>query len=207
MKNDVGQALSPACAEGYEMQYRRKLPHWHPEGRRLFVTWRLFGTVPEYRKWKVLTKDSGSEFARFDRELAAAGGARFMGVPGVADCVADAIVYGEASRGFYKLLAWVVMPNHVHVVMTPLTDAREITRWLKGSTARSANQILKRTGLPFWQDESWDRWLRNEGELRKCIRYVEFNPVQAGLCCRPEMYRWSSASWQAEAPAPHGGQM
>src|SRR5262249_48123156 len=128
----------------------------------------------------------------------------FMTIPAVADCVAEAIVCAETSRGFCELLAWVVMPNHVHVVMTPLVDVREITRWIKASTARAANQVLGRTGMAFWQDESWDRWVRNESELRKCVRYVEFNPVQAGLCCRPEMYRWSSASWQAEAPAPRG---
>jgi putative DNA methylase len=185
------------------MRYQRKLPHWHPEDHPLFITWRFFGTLPWHRKAMVLTKEpDGKSFVRCDRELERSDGPRFMTNPEIADCIADRIVYGESGRGFYQLHAWVVMPNHVHIVITPQVEVTVITRWLKGSAARAANKLLNRSGA-FWQDESWDRWLRNGDEIRKCIRYVEFNPVAAGLVASPELWHWSSASWQAEAPAPH----
>jgi REP element-mobilizing transposase RayT len=58
------------------------------------------------------------------------------------------------------------MPNHVHVILEPHLALPEIMRWLKGRTARKANQILGRTGSPFWQDESFDHWVRTAEELR-----------------------------------------
>jgi putative transposase len=61
-----------------------------------------------------------------------------------------------------------------------------ITRWLKGRTARAANAILGRTGQPFWQDESFGRWVRSPDELNDLIRYLEGNPVAAGLAAEPE---------------------
>jgi putative transposase len=54
------------------------------------------------------------------------------------------------------------MPNHVHLLILPNTAVSEIMRWLKGSTARKANQLLERTGRPFWQDESYDHWVRSD---------------------------------------------
>ena len=60
-------------------------------------------------------------------------------------------------------------------------------------TARQANVILGRTGQPFWQDESYDRWVRGPSELEKIVRYIERNPVSAGLVDSIENWRWSSA--------------
>jgi putative transposase len=54
-------------------------------------------------------------------------------------------------------------------------------RWLKGRTARVVNRVLGRTGLPFWQDESYEHWIRSGKELQEIIAYVESNPVKAGL--------------------------
>jgi hypothetical protein len=86
---------------------------------------------------------------------------------------------------------------------------------LKGSTARSANCILGRTGQPFWQDESYDHYLRQGEPLDRIIAYIERNPVSAGLVSSPELWPWSSATRrkrlphrlpqsmrQAKAPAP-----
>jgi REP element-mobilizing transposase RayT len=69
----------------------------------------------------------------------------------------DTLHIGERERRFYDLPAYVVMPNHVHLLIRPLVPLPEITRWLKGSTARRANLVLGRTGQPFWQDESFDQ--------------------------------------------------
>jgi REP element-mobilizing transposase RayT len=107
--------------------------------------------------------------------------------------VESALRYGAATRGSYQLHAWVIMPNHVHVVLEPKIPLATIMRWLKGRTARMANQILGRTGLPFWQDESFDHWVRNADELAAIISYVEENPVKAGFVLSNELWRWSSA--------------
>ncbi len=69
-----------------------------------------------------------------------------------------------------------------------------ITRWLKGSTARQANLILGRTGEVFWQDESFDHRVRDEAGLERIARYVEHNPVSAGLSASPGDWQWSSAA-------------
>jgi putative DNA methylase len=64
---------------------------------------------------------------------------------------------------------------------------------LKGFTARQANRMLARTGTPFWQKESYDHWVRDEAEWHRIARYIENNPVKAGLVSTPDAYRWSSA--------------
>src|SRR5260370_18638036 len=94
------------------------------------------------------------------------------------------------------------MPNHVHVVLRPETSLPAITRWLKGSTARQANLILDRTGEAFWQDESFDHRVRDEPELERIVRYVEYNPVSAGLVADPRAWPWSSARLAGESACP-----
>jgi REP element-mobilizing transposase RayT len=84
------------------------------------------------------------------------------------------------------------MPNHVHVLMTPLALVPKIMHSLKGFTAREANRLLDRTGLPFWQRESYDHWVR-DGEFERIQRYIELNPVRAGLASEVRLYPWSSA--------------
>ena len=116
--------------------------------------------------------------------------------------VADRIHYGERQRRFYCLHAWVVMPNHVHLLLQPWQAPPVILRWLKGSTAREANRILGRTGRPFWQDETFDHWVRQEGERRKIIRYIEWNPVTAGLARYIAEWPWSSAHLAGESACP-----
>ena len=93
----------------------------------------------------------------------------------------------------YHLHAWVIMPNHVHVVLEPRVAMPSIMRWLKGRTGRMANRILGGTGMSFWQEESFDHWLRSEEELQEAIEYVEGNPVRAGLVETKEQWAWSSA--------------
>ena len=94
------------------------------------------------------------------------------------------------------------MPNHVHVLLRPMTSMAVVTRWLKGSTARQANLILGRTGESFWQDESFDHRVRNEVELDRIVRYVEHNPVSAGLAKSPHDWAWSSVRLAGESACP-----
>lgn len=90
--------------------------------------------------------------------------------------------------------AWVVMPNHVHLVLKPKAKLSEIMRWLKTATATRAKRLLGRTQAPFWQREYFDRWIRSDKELASVMAYVEANPVTAGLAACPQDWPWSSAS-------------
>jgi REP-associated tyrosine transposase len=129
-----------------------------------------------------------------DRELdSAATGPRWLAEERVAQCVADALQYGSLNLGLYELRAWVLMLNHVHILIDPRAELSRITKSIKNFSARQANVILGRTGQPFWQDESYDHWVRTRDELEKIVRYIEENPVRAGLVTRAEDWRWSSA--------------
>jgi REP element-mobilizing transposase RayT len=92
--------------------------------------------------------------------------------------------------------AVVIMPDHVHLLFTAIRDAEgwifalpEILRAIKGSSARSINRVIGRTG-PVWQDESFDHVLRGNESQRETIDYIRQNPVRKGLVEKPEDYRW-----------------
>jgi REP element-mobilizing transposase RayT len=195
------------------MFYRRKLPHWHPdldEATYLFVTWRLAGSTPQIRASQLAGESAcptqpsaGRAFLVLDREVdKAAVGPVWLRDPRVAGVVAHALAKGANARRFYELHAWVIMPNHVHVLLRPHAHLPVITRWLKGSTARHANLILGRTGQAFWQDESFDHRVRDEEELARIVRYVEQNPVSAGLVAAAGDWPWSSAWLSGESACP-----
>jgi REP element-mobilizing transposase RayT len=176
--------------------YERTLPHWQPEGRDLFLTWRLSGTLPA----KVMaalraskTKEMGKRFRECDLELdKSSSGPLWLKDPQVASVVVKEIEK-VADGGLCRVHAWVVMPNHVHLMIEPRVAMAEITRAIKGSTARQANLLLGRTGKYFWQDESFDHLIRNETEFAKVKKYIERNPVAAGLVSDAADWPWSSA--------------
>ena len=176
--------------------YRRRLPHWCPERAAVFLTWRLFGTLPCHtvdQAHSLLT--DGQRFAAQDRRLDVANlGPRWLQEPRVAACVAETLLLGGRVWKKYDLWAWVIMANHVHVLLTPHVEMKKVTRAIKSYSARKANQILGRSGEPFWQEESYDHWIRSEEEMNHIIRYIEWNPVKACLVERIEDWPWSSAS-------------
>lgn len=180
----------------HERYYERTLPHWQPEGRDLFLTWRLSGSLPA----KIMaalraskTKELGKRFREYDLELdKASSGPLWLKEPRVA-CVVVAGIKRVAEKGLCRAHAWVVMPNHVHLLIAPLASMAAITKAVKGATARQANRILGRTGEYFWQDESFDHWIRDEAEFEKVKKYIERNPVAAGLVSEGSEWPWSSA--------------
>ena len=192
-----GFACRPAMPE-----YRRRLPHFHPDETYLFLTWRLWGTLPRTPKAWGAYSTAGHAFVAQDRVLVHCPGPAWLQDPRIAGLVAHAIVIGELERKFYELCAWVVMPNHVHLLILPRVSVAVLMRWLKGSTAHEANRILGRTGQAFWQDESWDHYLRKSDQINRTIAYIEENPVAAGLVGLAEDWAWSSAGWQAKPPGP-----
>jgi REP element-mobilizing transposase RayT len=98
-----------------------------------------------------------------------------------------------AELGHYALRAWAIMPNHVHVLLDPLVPLAKLTLGIKRASAKDANATLGHTGMPFWQDESFDHWVRDSGEFARIRAYIENNPVKARLCTRPQDWPWSSA--------------
>ena len=190
--------------------YRRNLPHWQPEGTSIFLTWRLFGSLPGAKCGPVQTppQTEGQRFRMLDRQLdLASSGPTWLKDPQVAECVVHTLFLAEKEWELYDLFAWVVMANHVHLLLQPHKTLREVTRAVKNTSAREANRILGRTGLPFWQHESYDHWVRDGCEFERVVGYIERNPVSAGLVERPEDWLWSSAApeptlWAGRGPAP-----
>jgi len=119
-------------------------------------------------------------------------GACYLRDPRVADIVQNALLHFDGQR--YRLLAWCVMPNHVHVVIEPIaphTHSQIVHSW-KSFTAKEANKHLNRAG-DFWMREYHDRYIRNPAHLANAIAYAENNPVKAGFVASKTDWRWSSA--------------
>ncbi len=174
--------------------YRRNLPHWHPPEQDLFLTWRLKGSLPAHLREVASNLEPGKRFLDLDRALDRADvGPLWLNDPQIAQCVIDALQQVH-SEGRVVIRAYAVMANHIHVLLTPQAPLQEITRRVKGATARRANLYLGFSGSHFWQDESFDHWIRNPGEWQKIRTYIEQNPVAAGLASRKEDWPWSSAS-------------
>jgi hypothetical protein len=123
-------------------EYHRRLPHYHPEDAYLFLTWRLWGSLPSKLRTRT-HPNAGHAFVAADRALHQAGhGPVWLKDPQIAFSVCAALVAGERDKKFDELCAWVVMPNHVHLLMLPRFAVPKIMRWLKGSTACAANRVL-----------------------------------------------------------------
>ena len=109
---------------------------------------------------------------------------------------------GHVPWRFYELFAWVVMANHVHVLLRPLIPLHKALMNIKSGSARAANAALGRTGKPFWQDESFDHWVRNDSERSSIIRYIHTNPFTPGLFFEPEKWPWSKGGGGTHGPPP-----
>lgn len=223
----VGHASLPdpstTMLDKYDFSYRRKLPHIQPEGSTLFVTFRLYGTIPHAQieawnelrllrgrqiqasdqldKRQLLYEEQLREFGRYDRFLdAAQHGPRWLKDPEIAQLIVDSLRFYDDKR--YRLDAYTIMSNHVHVVFAPLQRGdggyyplRSIMHSIKSYSANKANEILGETGQTFWQAESYDHFVRNEQEWQRIIQYVLNNPVKAGLVASWEEWPWSHSRY------------
>ncbi len=186
--------------------YERNLPHWHPPGKMIFVTWRLHGSLPRevLVSLKKTETRSNLRFARAERYLDnASSGPLWLSEARVAEAVTNCIRHGAEVLAFYRLISFVVMPNHVHLLLDPRTAMKRITGGIKSVSSREANRILGREGQQFWQAESFDHWVRNGAEAEKIRLYIEQNPVRAGLTPFATSWPWSSAA----KPAPGTGNL
>ena len=193
---------------------RGVLPHLKREGATYFVTFRQAGTLPgevlvqlkrerqliieqAVAAERPLTWQEQEELFRWysdrvDRYLDAGCGICHLRDPKCADVVGGALKFFDGQR--YELHAWVVMPNHVHAVVRPMSphSLSAILHSWKSYTAHELNKRLQKKIVPFWQSESYDHLIRDEDDLHRCCRDTLMNPVNAGLCAEPKLWRWSS---------------
>ncbi len=192
------------------IRQRGRLPHWEKEEGLYFITFHLADSLPrkvlekltERQRVLLTAKRMGAhllpdqetlieEFsprkleAYFDRGI----GSCALRDARVAELVADALRLWHGKR--YRLIAWCVMPNHVHVIFRLMAGERLAGRAAELEIVHGWEwrSILGRTGA-FWQREYYDRLIRGEGELDRAVRYVTNNPesalvwgVEMGLKC------------------------
>lgn len=193
----------------YQERYRRNLPHIQPEGAALFVTFRLFDSIPanQIRQWRAeqlwheslwqkMTDDIERQAAQREfhrqrfKELEiqlddASYGPTWLKQSKIARIVYDSILYRDRLQ--YRLDAFCVMSNHAHVLFEPLLEENgqpfslpKIMHSLKSWTATESNKALNRTGT-FWQAESYDHYVRDQEEWIRILHYILRNPIKAGL--------------------------
>ncbi len=155
---------------------RGYLPHWQLDSATYFVTFRVADSLPAHVK--------DASIRGIEKELDSCHGSCPLRDSRLAQIVEDAIQFLDGKR--YRLLAWCVMPNHVHLVfkLLPGQKIEEVMHSLKSFTAHQANQMLGQTGA-FWQREYFDRILRNQDQLVRAVDYVLDNPAKAGLADWP----------------------
>ena len=199
------------------LHFRGKLPHLKRENVVYFVTFRLADSLPaheivrlKHERQAIIERARAAKSPltwheeeqllawycdKVELLLDAGIGACWMRRPEVSAIVAEAMQFFEGER--FELRAWVVMPNHVHVIVWPMpghTLSDVLHSW-KSFSSKRINRLVGRTG-ELWQSESFDHWIRNDEERARLVAYVEANPVKARLCQAPADWKWSSAHYR-----------
>lgn len=179
---------------------QRRLPHWTQDGATYFVTFRLADSVPVHlqRQWQderaiwmqwhpqPWTEQLEAEYhERFTERMetwldSGMGECRLQDVD-IRSQVGQHVVHFEGER--YDLDAFALMPNHAHLLVTPRDkhDLFGILGGIKGTSARTCNKLLGRTGTPFWMEDNYNRIVRDGRELRAFREYIRQNPLKAEL--------------------------
>ncbi len=178
---------------------RHTLPHWHQAGVFAFITWRLVDALPaevvsriryERRNWlqrHPLPWDlaGAREYNRLfvqrvEAQLDSGHGSCILRGPKAANIVADALRYFDHER--YDLDCFVVMPNHVHLLVR-LKDEPKLSGLVHSWKSFTANELRGMIETPgrVWQRSYWDRLIRDEKHLESCRKYIADNPAKAGL--------------------------
>jgi putative DNA methylase len=177
---------------------RGYLPHFDDDHITQFVTYRLADTLPQtvlngYKRQLgqgLITEIKFHEI--IDVYLDQGRGDAFLGIAEVAQMIEENLLRFDEVK--YKLHAWVVMSNHVHVLFTPVNGHKlsSIMHSIKSYTANQANRILDRSG-DFWATEYFDRYIRDGKHFSSTVAYIHNNPVKAGLCALAADWPFSSA--------------
>ena len=184
---------------------RGYLPHFDGIAKPQFISLHLADSIPVsvINRWKNELKVLSYEQerillqTRIEKYLDMGYGSAALKQHRIAKMVQDSLLKYDGLR--YQLSAWVVMPNHVHWLMTRAEDQtlEEILQSFKSYTAHTANKMLSRHGK-FWMDEYFDRHIRNEKHFAHTICYIEQNPVKAKLCKKAADWPFSSAFFKAK---------
>jgi REP element-mobilizing transposase RayT len=179
---------------------RGYLPHFDAPGVTQFVTFQLNDSFPVDRRpqWEIILSDPDNSTKRKKLEawLDRGHGQCWLRQKDVA-CVVETVLREFDGRD-YQLHGWVVMPNHVHLVVGvwDLPLVKLINGW-KGKSSRGANKFLGRRGA-FWQEDYYDTLIRDEAHLKRAVRYTEQNPAKAFLTKTARDWPWSSARFRDE---------
>jgi REP element-mobilizing transposase RayT len=202
-KKDSGLYQQPAFTDPKTTHFailrsRGELPHLFKPGATYFVTFRLADAIESHQTTVSNLVNYKLEHVAQAGECRLKLGACSLANPKVARMMARTLMHFHTQR--YHLHSWCVMPNHVHVVVTPLAEntLSSILHSWKSYSANQANDLTK-SKEPFWQRESFNHICRTVESVNYFVKYVEENPVQAGLCERSEDWPYSSAGWK---PAP-----
>ncbi|HQR31905.1 MAG TPA: aminotransferase class I/II-fold pyridoxal phosphate-dependent enzyme [Blastocatellia bacterium] len=194
---------------------RGYLPHFDGGELSQFVTIRLFDSVPPnvLERWKAeldqQEPDESERIKLLHRKIETYAdqgfGECWLRRPEIAELVEQCLLHFDGER--YRLSAWVVMPNHVHFVLTPLPGhgLSQILQSLKTWTANRANELLQRTGR-FWMPDYFDRYIRDTKHFADVVAYIERNPVKAKLCAEAGDWRFGSA-WQRKSKGKEAGEI
>jgi 1-hydroxy-2-methyl-2-(E)-butenyl 4-diphosphate synthase len=189
--NTLAHTIRPDWSK-LEKRTSTYLPHWRIPGATYSVTFRIKDSLPasvlkEYEREKSLLLeqlDRGKQLREEIRALTetliepalhAAEGPRPLADPAIAAMVESALKHFDGDR--YDLLAWSVMPNHVHVLLTPREghDLEKIIQSWKTHSATQANRMLGKSGT-FWQEEYYDHIVRDGEDLKHQVKYILANP-------------------------------
>jgi putative transposase len=179
---------------------RGYLPHFDAPGIIQMISFHLADSLPQERQqeWKPLMdlEDERTRRIRLEEYLDRGYGRCELAIPVIAQGLENILLRDDGRR--CRLLAWVIMPNHVHILVevwtTPLSKL--VQSWKKLAT-NLVNEHLKRRGQ-FWQEDYFDRFIRDQDHFQKAVHYIEKNPLKARLVKEPKDWQWSSAKWQPE---------
>lgn len=169
--------------------HRRNLPHLYYDEGIYFITYHQANSIPisKLRQMQQVSDMSAFDkfkrlFMRYDKLLALDDyGVSYLSNENIANICRDTLQFPNGKD--YSLIAYCIMPNHVHLVFELINRNKSISdimKGVKGVSARRINKYLNRSGT-FWQDESYDRLVRDDVELYFVIKYVLLNPVEANL--------------------------
>jgi REP element-mobilizing transposase RayT len=172
---------------------RGYLPHLDAADLVQHLVFRLADSLPAHISEEIAKISREHRVQAADIALDQGHGRRDLVIPGIAELVQRALLRFDGER--YAMIAWCVMPNHVHVLVEtrPGHPLDRIVHAWKSFTAHQVNRILGQTGA-FWAPEYFDRYMRDDTHLAATLAYVEQSPVKAGLCSVASQWPFSSVS-------------
>jgi REP element-mobilizing transposase RayT len=184
------------------LRSRGYLPHCDVGEEWQFITLHLGDALPikVIDRWKSELAGLDDEvaeailFRRTERYIDQGYGSCALRKPEIGEVVQEALLHHHLSR--YELHSWVIMPNHTHFLILPLMDLSDVMQKHKSYTAHECNRSLGQEGR-FWQEDYYDRLIRDRKHFAAVLNYIENNPVKARLCKKPEEWKLSSAYYRA----------